>query len=136
MKTYKRNRFSKFIFLVLRNVLKYRKLPIIIFPRSLSLWAHLPLNKKKYIRLQACPVACIEMNSTFYDVLKLKKAMKFKKYFDQLCSVACFETLLFSLVTNSGNTQTDFRISLIKRFTHQREYLIIKLLMILPFLHL
>ena len=41
------------------------------------------------------PLDCIEMNSTFYDVLKLKKAIKFQKYFDQHCYVACFETLLF-----------------------------------------
>ena len=35
------------------------------------------------------PLACIEMNSTVYDILKLKKAIKFKKYFDQqrLCSL-------------------------------------------------
>ena len=40
-------------------------------------------------------------------------------------------------VNNSGNTETDFRISLIKRFAHHRECLIIiKLLMLLPFLHL
>ena len=31
------------------------------------------------------------MNSTFYDVLKLKKAIKFKKYFDQHVHVACFQ---------------------------------------------
>ena len=35
----------------------------------------------------------------FYTVLKLKKASKFKKYLDQRCYVACFETaLFFSLV--------------------------------------
>ena len=68
------------------------------FHRPLSLKAHLPLNKKKYIRSQARPVDCIGMNLTFYDILKLKKAIKFKKDFDQLCYVACFETLLFSLV--------------------------------------
>ena len=40
----------------------------------------------------------LEMNSIFYDVLKLKKASKFKKYFDQYCYVACFEMLFFSLL--------------------------------------
>ena len=44
------------------------------------------------------PLDCIEMNSTFYDVLKLKKAIKFQKYFDEHCYVACFETLFFSPV--------------------------------------
>jgi len=40
------------------------------------------------------PQACIEMNSIFYDVLmQLKKVSQFKKYFDQHCFVACFETL-------------------------------------------
>ena len=39
-------------------------------------------------------LACIAMNSTFYEVLKPKKVIKFKKYFDQHCNVACFETLL------------------------------------------
>lgn len=38
------------------------------------------------------PLANIEMNSTFYDVLKLKKANKFKKYFDKHYYEACFET--------------------------------------------
>ena len=42
------------------------------------------------------PLACIEINSTFYDVLKLEKekqTTKFIKYFDQHCFVAWFETL-------------------------------------------
>ena len=34
----------------------------------------------------------------FYDLLKPKKASKFKKYFDQYCYVACFAMLFFSLV--------------------------------------
>ena len=38
---------------------------------------------------------CIEMNSTFYDVLELKKAIKLKKSFDQHFYVACFETTFF-----------------------------------------
>ena len=33
------------------------------------------------------------MNSTFYDVLKLKKAIQFKEDFDWDCYVAGFETL-------------------------------------------
>ena len=41
-------------------------------------------------------LACIEMDSTFYDVLKLKTAIKFKKYFYQHWYVACFETLFYS----------------------------------------
>ena len=41
------------------------------------------------------PLTCIEINSLFYDVLKLKKASKCKKYYDQHCYVASFETLLF-----------------------------------------
>ena len=43
-------------------------------------------------------VPCIEMNSTFYDVFELKKAIKFKKSFDQHFYVACFETTFFSSV--------------------------------------
>ena len=31
------------------------------------------------------PLACIEINSVFYDILKLKKTSKFKKYFDRSC---------------------------------------------------
>ena len=38
-------------------------------------------------------LTCIEMNSTFYDVLKLKKAIQFKEDFDWDCYVAGFETL-------------------------------------------
>ena len=45
------------------------------------------------------PLACTEMNLTFYDVLKLRKAIKFKKYFDQECYVPCFATF-FSPVTS------------------------------------
>ena len=41
-------------------------------------------------------LACIEMDSTFYDVLKLKTAIKFEKYFYQHWYVACFETLVYS----------------------------------------
>ena len=33
------------------------------------------------------------MNSIFYDVLKLKTASKYKKYFDYHFYEACFETL-------------------------------------------
>ena len=33
------------------------------------------------------------MNSIFYDVLKLQKGSKIKKYFDQHRYVACFKTL-------------------------------------------
>ena len=40
-------------------------------------------------------LACIEMKSIFYDVLKLKRASKIKKYFDPHCYAACCETLLF-----------------------------------------
>ena len=43
-------------------------------------------------------VPCIEINSTFYDVLELKKAIKLKKSFDQHFNVACFETTFFSSV--------------------------------------
>ena len=32
------------------------------------------------------------MNSIFYDVLKLKKAGKFKRYFNQHRYIDCFET--------------------------------------------
>ena len=42
------------------------------------------------------PLANNEMNSIFYDVLKLEKARIFKKYFDQHCYVVCFETLFQS----------------------------------------
>ena len=42
------------------------------------------------------PLACIEMNLTFYDDLKLKKAIKFEKYFDQHCYIACSETLFLA----------------------------------------
>ena len=37
------------------------------------------------------PVACIEMSSILYNVLKLKKASKFKKYFER--------SLLYSFLT-------------------------------------
>ena len=43
-------------------------------------------------------LVCTEMSSTFYDVLKVKKVIKFKKYFEQQFCVACFETLFFSPV--------------------------------------
>ena len=39
------------------------------------------------------PLAYTEMNSIFYDVLKLEKGSKIKKYFDQHRYVACFKTL-------------------------------------------
>ena len=50
---------------------------------SSPLWPPLP----EYMPLR---LACIEMNSPFYEVLKLKKAIKFKH---QHCYVACLETL-------------------------------------------
>ena len=37
--------------------------------------------KQKYTSDHNPRLACIEMNSTFYKVPKVKKAMKFKKYF-------------------------------------------------------
>ena len=46
----------------------------------------------------------LEMNSIFYDVLKLKKATKFKNYFNQYCYVSCFEMLFFSLVISTPLT--------------------------------
>ena len=44
------------------------------------------------------PLACIEMNSTVYDILKLKKAIKFKKYFDQQRVCSLFWNTFFSPV--------------------------------------
>ena len=40
------------------------------------------------------PLACIAMKSIFYDLLKLKRACKFKKYINRHCYVACFEMFL------------------------------------------
>ena len=40
-----------------------------------------------FIGPSTCKHACIEMNSTFYNILKLKKGIKFKNYFDRLCCV-------------------------------------------------
>ena len=45
------------------------------------------------------PLACTEMNLTFYDVLKLRKAIKFKKYFDQECYVPCFATFFSPVIS-------------------------------------
>ena len=65
---------------------KYRKLPIDKTPPHSHTHTH--------TQTKICPpLTCIEMNSTFYEVLKLKKAIKFKTYYDQHCCVACFETL-------------------------------------------
>ena len=46
-------------------------------------------------------ISSIEMNSILYDILKLKKASKFKKHFDQHCYAACFETF-FPVINQSG----------------------------------
>ena len=46
-------------------------------------------------------ISSIEMNSILYDILKLKKASKFKKHFDQHCYAACFETF-FPVIDQSG----------------------------------
>ena len=42
--------------------------------------------------------ASIEMNSIFYDLLKLKRACKFKTYINQHRYVACFEIFFFGPV--------------------------------------
>ena len=41
------------------------------------------------------------MNSIFYELLNLKKASKFKKYFNQFCYLACFETLFSRVITTA-----------------------------------
>ena len=82
--------------------LQYLRLPIIA-PLLLIISPHPPIpfigsstrkKQKKYIT-PLPPPACIEKNSTSYEVWKLKKAIKFKKYFGQRCYVAWFETLFF-----------------------------------------
>ena len=73
---------------------------------------HLPVNQKKYIRLWVPPptppppaslppnispqLACIEMDSTFYDVLKLKTAIK-KVFLSTLVCSLFWNTFLFQL---------------------------------------
>ena len=37
---------------------------------------------------EGLPIPCTEMSSILYNVLKLKKASKFKKYFDRHCYIA------------------------------------------------
>ena len=58
-------------------------------PLGLLPWichCYLPVNKKNNTSPEYKPLpprtCCIEMNLTFYDILKFKKVMKFKKYFD------------------------------------------------------
>ena len=82
--------------------LQYPKLPIIA-PLLLIISPHPPIpfigsstskkQKKKIHPPPLPPPACIEKNSTSYEVWKLKKAIKFKKYFGQRCYVAWCETL-------------------------------------------
>ena len=70
------------------------------FPLSPNKRPIYPVNKKIHPIISRHPsplnisptLACIEMNSTFDDVLKLKKAIECKMYFDQHCYVTCFET--------------------------------------------
>ena len=52
---------------------------------------------------------------SFYDVLKLKKVIKFKKYFEQHFCVACFETPFFkssqkALPLNIGPPKTSCEV--------------------------
>ena len=56
----------------------YRKLPLIsLLFIALSTW------RQKVHPVISPPLVCIEMNSIFCDVLKLKAPSKFKTYFDQ-----------------------------------------------------
>ena len=50
------------------------------------------------------PIPCTEMSSILYNVLKLKKASKFKTYFYHHCYIACFEMGLESPVMNPPKT--------------------------------
>ena len=48
------------------------------------------------------PVACIEMNSFFYDVWKLKNVSDFEECLDQLCYEACFKPFFSPVISSRG----------------------------------